>query len=97
MSDQEKKVFSQEINREDLKAATGGKGGNDVVRCAEPQTKNCISEYNRSMYGGKGFPNCASTVEDGSDCWNNDACFKYAVIYTGMDKCNFADCHRSWR
>lgn len=95
MSDQEKKVFSQELNRDDLKAATGGT--HDYWKCADPQTSNCISEQYRKMYGGKGFPNCAATVEDGSDCGNNDACFKYSVIYSGMDKCNFADCHRSWR
>ena len=95
MSDKEKKVFSQELDRDDLKATTGGK--TDGWSCDATQYANCINENDRPMYGGRGFPNCASSVEDGSDCDDADACFGWSVKYQGMKGCLASDCHRSWR
>ena len=95
MSDKEKKVFSQELDRDDLKATTGGK--NDGSSCGETQYANCTNYHERPMYGGRGFPNCASSVEDGSVCGDADACFSWSVVYQGMKGCLASDCHRSWR
>ena len=85
MSDQEKKVFSQELNRDDLKAVAGGS-----------DDRNCTGDSTRSIYGGKGFPNCANTVEDGSSCDHSDACVSTIVTYFGMHTCFISDCHKAW-
>lgn len=48
------------------------------------------TQIERNIYEGE-FPNCAATVEGGSWCWNNDACEKFAVIYT------MHSCGRAWK
>lgn len=45
------------------------------------------------MYGGGSFPNCAATVEAGSNCRDNDGCYTYTVRYEGMT----TDCGRTWK
>lgn len=95
MSEQEKKILSQELSGEDLAEVSGGW---DVYN------DDCKNNHNRQMYMktefiGEGvshsvpyFPNCAATVEDGSWCWSNDACLEEAVVYVGMNSCT-----KAWR
>ena len=104
MSDNEKKVFSQEVNKDDLRATAGGAwydvlngGPHDKEVCGVPQQENCIQHNERNIYGGKGFPNCAATVGDGSRCGMNDACVHEAVYYYNMEGCAIADCRTAWR
>ena len=74
-------VLGQELSADEMEAASGGISiGN----------KNCSSYHKRDIYGGKGFPNCAAGVEDGSWCLDNDACTKYMVCYWHMKECGKA-------
>ena len=105
MSDQEKKVFAQEVSKDDLKAVTGGYTDfdprTDSLKKQKQEAKkdadrtHCVEIWQRNIYEG-GFPNCAATVGDGSQCRTNDACYDDAVKYTGMDECHFINCHKSW-
>ena len=111
MSDEMKKkeeaVFAQELNDEELKAATGGAciGGGPVacvltdildVMGISLVSYDCTGTYKRNIYYG-GFPNCAATVESGSWCESNDACSKVAILYEGIKGCWFSDCHKAWK
>ena len=88
MSDKEKEVFSRKVSEEELADVSGGK----------ERAKNCDDVWEREIYGGSGFPNCAATVEDGSFCKiDNDACHDYAIQYTDMKGCWFNDCHIAWK
>ena len=93
MSDEMKKkeeaVFAQELNDEELKAATGGRCDNNS------SGQNCTSDGMRDIYWG-GFPNCAATVESGSWCWSNDACESFDVRYYNMG-CFLFNCTTSWK
>jgi len=93
MTDEERKreyeVFNQKLSLEDLDAAGGlflrsGQEQEDV----EPA--DCVQRHYRPIYGGHGFPNCASSVEDGSWCDKNDACLGISVRYTGRQSCGKA-------
>lgn len=80
-----------------LLAAFGGSVVNDVIDFVTggPTDKNfqdCINHHQRNIYGGNGFPNCAATVDDGSHCSSNDACYSKAVDYQMMH-----DCSKAWR
>ena len=101
MSDNEKKVFSQEVNKDDLNAVAGAEHVEseyyDRYVCGATQRNNCVTADDRNIYGGKGFPNCAATVEDGSHCVTNDACFWNSVVYKGTEKCAVIDCKKAWR
>ena len=77
----EKEIFVQEVSDEEMEAVAGGKGEND---------DDCVKIFLRNIRVPS-FPNCAATVEDGSDCWNNDACFEEAVRYWDMN-----DCDKAW-
>ncbi len=79
----EDKVFEQEISPEELENAAGG--GLLHNKKSAP-VYGCQINQRRDIYEG-GFPNCAATVEDGSFCNSNDACFKSAVNYTSMQSC----------
>ena len=94
--EKEKKVFSQEVNRDDLNAAGGFYTNEDQDNCAYPNRENCTSYHRRYIYQGAGFPNCAKSVEDGSHCDFSDACYNDAIEYTDMKECFFADCHKAW-
>ncbi len=84
-----KEVLDQEVSVDDLNAVSGGESANNG---------NCVQEYYRDIRpGGRGFPNCAATVEDGSHCGTNDACYNNAVVYTHMDKCSISDCKKAWK
>ena len=73
----EKEVFNQSVSEEEMNSVAGGEG---------EQNLTCVDQLVRNIYAG-GFPNCASTVEDGSECWTNDACIADAVDYQGMKVC----------
>ena len=89
-----KEVLDQEVSKEDLDAVAGGGELDDDTGTT---TGGCRDNHYRSMYGGRGFPNCASSVEDGSHCGTNDACYSDAVVYEGMGGCSISDCKKSWR
>jgi len=66
MSDQEKKVFDQEVSKDELSSVSGG-----------ASTYKCTHYERRS----RTYEGCAATVENGSTCWENDACVMGQVIY----------------
>ena len=98
MSNPEKKneeeVFLQSADDEELSGVAGGEDDSiEVGFCAgtwDADSKNCTKIHERSIYGGNGFPNCAASVEDGSWCRINDACFDPAIDYQGMEGCKKA-------
>ena len=95
-----KNVFESEVSSEELEAVSGGKVWcNKTVHLtctwahvdlAYPD--NCKVSDRRNIYGGNGFPNCAATVNDGSHCDENDACYSYAIDYQNM-----RECHKAWK
>ena len=89
---EEKAVFAQEVSQEELENVSGGAG----TGCWSNGRRSCLAQLYRNMYDdfytGAGFPNCANTVNDGSWCGENDACFSMAIIYEDM-----TDCHKAWR
>ena len=99
MSEQEKEILEQEISDAELTEVSGGlphpfrPSNNNCLhnRFEDSPIDACIGEWERSIYA-TAFPNCAATVEDGSWCSNNDACYEEAVSYTGMK-----DCSKAWR
>ena len=82
-----KEVLEQEISVDDLNAVSGG---------SDWEGGGCTGVYHRDIHKG-GFPNCVTTVEDGSRCGSNDACVSNQVYYTNMENCFFSDCSVSWR
>ena len=101
MSDEQKQreaeVFGQEVSVGDLDAISGGTpdadydyGGKDEP---ESDMSNCVQKHKRPIYGGGGFPNCAATVEDGSFCNRNDACYDDAIHYIGITSVH--GCHKA--
>ena len=84
MSDKE--VFEQKVNDDELENVSGG------YEIKDSDSNNCTRYHTREIYGGNGYPNCAASVEDGSLCSTNDACYKVAVEYKGM-----TDCAKAWK
>ena len=82
MNEMEQEIFNQEISEEELNAVSGV----DYML-----VKRCVQSWDRPIYEG-GFPNCAATVEDGSHCGKNDACYRDAVVYKGLK-----DCYKAWK
>ena len=90
--------FKQALSDAELEAANGG----GSIVCSEllkfalcglngSGDGPCQHSWKRNIYDG-GFPNCDSTVEDGSWCGSNDACFFDAIQYQGMK-----DCTKAWK
>ena len=77
----EEKIFAQKVSDDELMAVEGGK---------TDKNGGCIDVFLRSIYTGS-FPNCASTVVNGSRCTSADACSINAILYVDMKKC-----HRAW-
>ena len=99
MSDEQKakeaEVFDQKLSVEDLDAAAGGGSDcKDVSVCGAASEANCVKILNRDIRGGGGFPNCAATVEDGSWCGHNDACYNLAVKYHNFKSGSW--CSKAW-
>lgn len=99
-SEAEANVFEQNLSEEELSAISGGKeypcGSVAWNNCTDiwrddPQN-NCAYVWQRNIYGGNGFANCAATVENGSWCSENDACYLNSVDYQNMK-----DCNKAWR
>ena len=87
-------VFGQNVSEEELAGTSGGICGLNGTDCGAPsaeQIHHCITDWSRSIYDG-GFPNCAKSVEDGSWCGSNDACYIYDVQYYDMQGCK-----KAWR
>lgn len=83
VAEEEDKVLAQPLSPEELEAVSGGDRDDDLT--------NCVRYSERNIYLG-GFPNCAATVEDGSWCDTNDACYHSMVGYYIMTECN-----KAWR
>jgi len=89
----ENKVFNSNMSEEELGAVAGGFCGNPVDACFDPATykvDHCTELFFRHIYEGS-FPNCAATVENGSWCGSNDACYNNEVCYLDMK-----DCSKAW-
>ena len=88
----EAEILEQPVSADELNgiAAGGGSGCNGGPRYI------CKEQLYRDIYWdeiyGTGFPNCSSTVEDGSWCGSSDACYSMAIIYRGMNSC-----HKAWK
>ena len=88
MSDQEKKeqeIMNQEMSFDEMETVAGG-------RCFDHhQNTGCASEFSehsRLFRNPDGTPNCEATVEDGSWCSSNDACYgSNDVAYLGLQNC----------
>ena len=93
----EEQVFRQEIADDELEAVSGGKGDRPIDYVLpswcipDDDSDHCTETWERNIYEGA-FPNCASTVEDGSWCKASDACTAVSISYQGM-----TDCGKAWR
>ena len=96
MSNPEKKneeeVFLQSADYSELSGVAGGNSDDDPPSWWDKDTDNCVMNNARDIYGGKGFPNCAASVEDGSWCGTNDACIVQAISYY-----NRKECPKAWK
>ena len=97
----EDEILAREVSDDELSQATGG-GSMGIPGCEAPSVMSnnvcshnhdegtpldaCLKEWQRSIYVPV-FPNCAQTVEDGSWCGDNDACYSSAIDYQGMHVC----------
>lgn len=88
----DEELFSQELSSEELSAVAAGRGGGCDGGPRYICKRSLYSDIYWDEWHQQGFPNCASTVEDGSWCVNNDACYGGAIIYRNM-----GDCHKAWR
>lgn len=80
-------ILKNELSEDELKNVSGGA----CTYRKDDDKNNCVYGYFRDIYGGKGFPNCAQSVTDGSWCNDNDACHMNAVQYENMK-----DCSKAW-
>ena len=91
-------IFNQELSVADLDVVAGGdhglegqscgQGASDLMGGEEDADKeNCTNHVKRLIYGGGGFANCGATVESGSWCKRNDACYTNAVEYSDTKSC----------
>ena len=86
-SAKEEQVFEQEVSETELSAVSGGSAN----YCKSAVNINCARSHFWNIYEN-GFPHCASTVEDGSWCWDVDACYSDSIEYVEMK-----DCTKAWR
>ena len=77
----EDEVLAQPLSPDELEAVSGGDQDDDRT--------NCVRYSERNIYLG-GFPNCAATVEEGSWCDSNDACYHSMVGYYILQECQKA-------
>ncbi|MDO4183271.1 MAG: hypothetical protein Q4E12_06680 [Coriobacteriia bacterium] len=71
----ENELFSQEINDRELDEVAGGKFKGSWASGTGEKCVDAGSARIRAKHG------CAATVENGSSCWNNDACKSNACVY----------------
>ena len=93
MSDREKKeqeIMNQEMSADEMETVAGGR-----YLCMYAHEDSHCKYRNSQMYGRPikkpdGTFNCAYTVEDGSHCDYNDACYGEYVRYLGLTFCGKA-------
>ena len=101
MSDQEKReqeIMNQEMSQDEMDTVAGGWRhvlrdlgcgfAGAYIECHE----DLAIRNGRPLYRPDGSVNCAATVEDGSHCGSNDACYDGEMVYLGMK-----DCHKAWK
>ena len=91
MSDQEKKeqeILNQEMSLDEMENVAGGVcvGGHQLNEC----NWDDAIKYGRPIRKPDGSMNCAATVEDGSWCGSDDACYQGEVNYMGLTECSKA-------
>ena len=102
----EQEIMNQEMSQDEMDDVAGGRhtytpkrgclnGVNSDCLFGHGQ-KTCITsygeKYGRPLLNQDGSVNCAATVEDGSWCSSNDACYNDEVVYLGMK-----DCAKAWK
>ena len=101
MPDQEKKeqeIMNQEMSQDEMETVAGGKCHANysnvcfVGNIGETCDSALVQKNGRRLQKPNGYMNCAATVEDGSHCGSNDACYGDEVVYLGM-----LDCERAWQ
>ena len=80
----EEEVFSQEVSAEELSYVAGGKSYPGL--CDSAVNINCARSNYYRIYDNS-FPNCNATVEDGSWCYESDACYGNAITYVDLKEC----------
>ena len=96
MSDRKKReqeILNQEMSQDEMETVAGGWGNN----CLDGHQKktcdwNTAIAYGRPLRNPDGSMNCSATVEDGSHCWSDDACYRQEVEYMGL-----TDCSKAWQ
>ena len=88
--EKENEVFKQEVSEDGLTSIAGGmEETGPRYRCNAQLYRNI---YGYNYYWYTTFPDCAKSVEDGSWCGDNDACYAFAILYKGM-----TDCAKAWK
>ena len=93
MSDQEKReqeIMNQEMSKDEMDTVAGGLWcimGHSYAECDNRGAK----AHGRPIRRPDGSIDCANTVEDGSSCETNDACYEENVKYYGLK-----DCAKAW-
>ncbi|MBR3016538.1 MAG: hypothetical protein IKH57_05590 [Clostridia bacterium] len=106
MSDQEKReqeIMNQEMSQDEMETVAGGLGDDYLDDDGLP-SYSCLCQHHETVCNSKnsikhgrlinrpdGSTNCAATVEDGSWCGSNDACYEDEVNYMGLN-----DCAKAW-
>ena len=107
MSDQEKKeqeIMNQEMSTDEMETVAGGASGFDEMELKDRKNCKCrmgawatcsddtSRKYGRPLYRPDGSVNCSATVEDGSWCQSDDACYNDESVYFGM-----TECEKAWK
>ena len=75
----------------DGEAAANPHYSEDHTHCYAGQHQSCDNKtsqkYGRPLRNPDGSMNCSATVEDGSWCGSNDACYDDESVYFGMKHC----------
>ena len=92
MSDREQKeqeIMNQEMSKDEMESVAGGLcwSGHMYQDCHWEEAQ----KYGRPIHRPDGSINCANTVQDGSHCDTNDACYKDQVNYMDIH-----DCGKAW-
>ena len=99
MYDREKKeqeIMNQEMSTDEMETVAEGQlctsffvtclFGHADKECDDPN----MTKYGRQIHKPDGTVNCANTVEDGSHCDVNDACYDNYVRYMSLVNCSKA-------
>ena len=103
----EQEIMSQEMSQDEMDTVAGGDMCNVVTEILTNERRDWLCDFNgayvacyngnakkygRPLYRPDGYVNCAATVEDGSHCGSNDACYEDEAVYIGMK-----DCYKAWK